>query len=451
MAEQIKILVVDDDFAMRHSLSSWIKEEGYPVDVAESGEEALEKIKKDKWDIVFLDLKMPGMDGIEVLEKIKSFSEDVVVVMITAYGTIDTAVLAMKKGAYDYILKPFNPDEISVLIKKIEQHQNIILENIRLRNELEEKYTYKELIGKSPAMQEVFNLIKDVAPTNTSVLITGESGTGKELVARAIHRTSLRKEMPFIAVNCAALTESLLESELFGHEKGAFTGATYTKKGRFEMADGGTLFLDEVGEISPRTQVELLRVLQEKEFRRVGGTKVIKVDVRIISATNKDLEQAVKNGEFRVDLYYRLNVVNIHLPPLRERKEDIPLLAKRFLDRYTTELNKKIARISDDAMKILVEYDWPGNVRELENVIERAVVVGKGNEITPEDIPISLDRNGKLSSTVPTTLKDVEKEHIIRMLDLFDWNISRTAKALEIDRQTLYNKIKKYGIVRKNQ
>ena len=446
MTKKPRILVVDDEAAIRESLNDWLLEDGYEVGLADGGETAVAMVMEKKWDVVLLDLKMPGMDGLEAMEKIKAARPDSEILMMTAFATIDTAVQAIKNGAFDYLVKPFDPDQIEMQIKKIISHKELVMENILLRQQLEEKSRYDEIIGTSDAMQDVFDLITRVAPTDSTVLITGESGTGKELVAQAIHGNSKCCYMPFIAVNCGALPETLLESELFGYEKGAFTGAEHTKKGRFEMADKGTLFLDEIGDISLKTQVNLLRVLQEKQFRRVGGQELITVDVRILAATNRDLQKGILENRFREDLYYRLNVITIHLPPLRERKEDIPLLATSFIRRYCLKINKDERNISPSALKSLMEYRWPGNVRELENVIERALVIGRGNEITTGDLPFSQKSPGP--KTLPKSLKMMEKFHIESILDDNEWNISRSARELDIDRQTLYNKIEKYTIKR---
>ncbi len=449
MTEQPKILIVDDEQIVRESLTNWLKEENYQVEAAENGTLALEKIRQGPFQVVLLDLKMPGMDGIQVLTELKKDYPDIEVIIMTAYGSVNTAVEAIKAGAYDYIVKPFDPEEVALLIKKILEHKNLILENILLRQKLEDKYEFEDLIGKSAVMQQLFELIRNVAPTSATVLINGESGTGKELVAKAIHAISPRRFEPFIALSCGALPDTLLESELFGYEKGAFTGAAHTKKGRFEMADGGTLFLDEVGEITLKTQIDLLRVLQEKAFRRLGGTELIKVDVRIISATNRDLPQAITQGLFRSDLYYRLNVVGLHLPSLRERREDIPLLAKHFLRRYTIEINKKIERLAPAALELLMEYNWPGNVRELENAIERAVVISPGHELTGKDFTFLQPNPGFFNEPSSRNLQELEKQHIHRILEENHWNVSKTAVDLGIDRVTLYNKIKKYGFERK--
>ena len=446
MTKKPRILVVDDETVVRESLKDWLMEDDYEVGLAASGEDAVSMAQTKNWDVILLDLKMPGMDGLEALKRLKKMMPEAEVLMMTAFATIDTAVQAMKEGAFDYLVKPFDPDEIEMHIKKIVEHKELVLENILLRQKLEEKYQYDEIIGKSGAMQEVFELITRIAPTDSTVLITGESGTGKELIAQAIHGNSTRCYMPFIAVSCGALPDSLLESELFGYEKGAFTGAEHTKKGRFEMADKGTLFLDEIGDISLKTQVDLLRVLQQKEFRRLGGEEVIKVDVRILAATNREIQKAIRENRFREDLFYRLNVISIHVPPLRERKEDIPLLVETFIRRYCLEMNKEEVKIAPTALKLLLDYDWPGNVRELENVIERALVIGQGKEIAADDLPFSRKELGP--EKFPKSLKIMEQMHIERILEETDWNISRAARELDIDRQTLYNKIEKYKITR---
>jgi len=446
MAQKPSILVVDDEAAMRESLKDWLMEDGYEVALASGGENAITMATEKNFDVILLDLKMPGMDGLETLRGLKNVSPQTEILMMTAYATVDTAVHAMKEGAFDYLVKPFDPEEIEIQIKKIIAHKELILENILLRKKLEEKYQFDEIIGRSDPMQEIFDLISRVAPTDSTVLITGESGTGKELVAQAIHGNSSRCYMPFIAVSCGALPDSLLESELFGYEKGAFTGAENTKRGRFEMADKGTLFLDEIGDISLKTQVDLLRVLQEKEFGRLGGEDTIKVDVRVIAATNRDLPQAIQENRFREDLYYRLNVISIHMPPLRKRKEDIPLLAESFIRKYCLEMNREEAKIAPSSLKLLMDYDWPGNVRELENIIERALVIGRGKEIIANDLPFS--SGDIMSESFPKSLKMMEKMHIERILDECGWNISRAARELDIDRQTLYNKIEKYDITK---
>ncbi len=443
--EKVKILVVDDEAIVRESLHDWLTDAGYHVLTAENGPKALEIIEREKPGIVIADLVMPGMDGIELMKKAKELKPNIEVIIITAYGSIPTAIAAMKEGAYDYIEKPFCPERAELLIQKLTQHQKLVEENFSLRQKLEDHYRFENIIAKSSKMQRVIELIKIVAKSNATVLITGESGTGKELVARAIHSQSHRRGKSFVAVSCAALPESLLESELFGHEKGSFTGAYAQKKGKFEFANRGTLFLDEVGEMSANVQVHLLRVLEEKEFTRVGGNEPIKVDVRVISATNKDLKRAIASGGFREDLYYRLNVVTIELPPLRERKEDIPLLAQHFLNTFALENRKKIAGFSPQATKSLLSYDWPGNVRELENAIERAVILAKDSLISLLDLPqenLSLAR----SASIGKNIKEVEKNHILNVLNDTGGNYSEAARILGISRMTLYHKVREYGL-----
>lgn len=446
MSRKIRILVVDDEAAMRECLRDWLLEDGHEVGLASSGPEAIAMVKDGNWHAVLLDLKMPGMDGLQTLAELRLLAPNTDVLMMTAYATIQSAVQAMKSGAYDYLVKPFDPDELELQIKKIVSHQELLLENILLRRRLEEREEFEEIIGQSEPMQELFELLSRVAPTDSTVLITGDSGTGKELVARAIHGNSPRCYYPFITVSCGALPETLLESELFGYEKGAFTGAEQTRKGRIEMAEGGTLFLDEIGEISAKTQVDLLRVLQEKKIQRLGGDQEIAVDVRILAATNRDLLQAIKEKRFREDLYYRLNVITIHLPSLRERKKDIPLLADHFMRKFCFEMNREPVNIAPEALELLMDYHWPGNVRELENIIERALVIGQGKSILPAHLPF--DRGKQREVELPESLREMEQHHIMRILEKTGWNISQSARRLEIDRQTLYNKIQKYGISR---
>jgi len=442
--KKVKILVVDDEAIVRESLQDWLADAGYQVFAAENGPKALEIIEKERLGIVITDLVMPGMDGIEMMKRAKEIQPDIEVIIITAYASIPTAIAAMREGAYDYIEKPFCPERAELLVKKLAQHQELVVENLSLRQRLEDRYRFENIITKSSKMQRMIELIKVVAKSNATVLITGESGTGKELVARAIHSQSHRQSKPFVAVSCAALPESLLESELFGHEKGSFTGAYARKKGKFEFANGGTLFLDEIGEMSANIQVHLLRVLEEKEFSRVGGNEPIKVDVRVVSATNKDLRKAIEKGEFREDLYYRLNVVPIELPPLRERKEDIPLLAQHFLNKFALENKKEVSEFSPEATEFLLGYDWPGNVRELENAIERAAILAKDSLITIADLPqenMSLAR-----STMPEkNLREVEKEHILDVLGETGGNYSEAARLLGITRMTLYKKAREYS------
>ena len=439
-----KILIVDDELIMRESLGGWLERDGYAIQTAPSGEDALEKLKETRFDILLVDIKMEGISGLDVLRHVKENDPDVAVVMITAYGSIPTAIEAMKNGAYDYMLKPFDPNELGVLIEKIIRYQDQAREMQFLRAEVKERTRFESMIGQSRPMQKVFDLISDVAPMESTVLITGQTGTGKGLAAKAIHTNSPRCNGPFVTVNCGAIPEHLMETELFGHQKGAFTDAKETKKGRLELAHRGTLFLDEVGEISMRMQIDLLRVLEDRVFYRVGGTQPMEVDFRVIAATNRNLEKAIKDGIFREDLFYRLNVISIIMPSLSQRKEDIPLLAEHFLHRFVQETNKTIGKISRDAMDELMLYDWPGNVRELENAIERAVVVGKEHQMLPEDLPILC--YGPFRGPQNDSLKEVEKNHIQQILTDNDWNIARSAKILGIDRSTLYSKIKKYEI-----
>jgi two-component system, NtrC family, response regulator AtoC len=446
MKEQYNILIVDDEKIVRDSLFHWFEEEGYNVDTAEDGESALKKYEKGKYDLLLLDMKMPGMSGIDLLTKIKSIDKDSLVILITAFASVPTAITALKQGAYDYVTKPVDPDELSHLVKKALEQKSLKQENKILKESIEEIIKLDNLIGESLQMRKIYELITTVAPTDTTVMIRGESGTGKELVAKAIHINSKRKYFPIIPVNCGALAETLLESELFGHEKGAFTGAQFKRKGKFEMADGGTLFLDEVATISAKMQVEILRAIESKQFSRVGGNQNIKSDFRLIAATNQSLENLVKEGEFREDLYYRLNVFTIHIPPLRERREDIPILAHFFLQKFSTSMNKPIKKIDCDAMDFLVKYDWPGNVRELENAIERAVVIGKTDTLKVENLPFNIASNHIDTDTGDKSLAAVEKKYILQILNENNWNISRSATQLRIDRVTLYNKINRYGL-----
>jgi len=451
MEKDVNILVVDDEEIVRESLCSWLKEDGYQAESVEDGFKALDIIKKKPWNVLFVDLKMPGMDGLEVMRRAKALQPEVPIVIITAYATVNTAVEAMKEGAYDYLVKPFNPEEISLIIRRLIEKQALLKENIFLRKELKKQFYFQDLISKSRKMQDIFELARTVAKSTSTILILGESGTGKELLARAIHLESLRADTPFVSVSCAALTETLLESELFGHEKGAFTHAISQKKGKFEMAHGGTIFLDEIGDIGAKLQLDLLRILQEKEFSRVGGNEVIKVDVRIIAATNRDLKKAIEEGKFREDLYYRLNVISILIPPLRERKEDIPLLVDHFIEKFNIEMKKKIEGISPEALNSIMAYIWPGNVRELENTIERAMVITKGTMINVEDLglPSRAEENSLTCAAPPSgdkSMKAVEKYHMAKILKENDWNIQRSAEILGIDRVTLYNKIRKYEL-----
>ncbi|MFP4640578.1 MAG: sigma-54-dependent transcriptional regulator [Dehalococcoidia bacterium] len=445
MKSQIKILAVDDEETVRESLKDWLTDSGYQVLVAEDGYKALDIIKREKIGILIADLVMPGIDGIELMRRTKEISPDTGVIIITAYGSVPSAVSAMHEGAYDYIEKPFCPERVESLLEKLMEHQRLVEENRVLREQLEDHYRFENIIAKSHKMHKIFDVVKTVAKSNASVLITGESGTGKELIARAIHNLSPRRDKPFVDVSCAALPESLLESELFGHERGAFTSAVNQRKGRFELAHRGTLFLDEIGEISTNMQVHLLRVLEEREFTRVGGTEPIKTDVRLISASNKNLKEAINEGEFRGDLYYRLNVVSIELPPLKERSEDIPLLAQHFLNKFARENQKGEIKLSSEAMDFLMKYDWPGNVRELENTIERAVVLTQDSTINVDDLATQNLPSAQQSSS-EGSLEDMEKQHIVNVLKETSGNHTEAAKRLGITRMTLYKKVKKYGV-----
>jgi len=442
MERKISILIVDDEESVRESLSLWFTEDGFRVKCAENAKQALSILESDNFDIILTDLKMPGMDGLEMLRRIKMLNKDSIVIVMTAFATVDTAVKALKEGAFDYVTKPFDPDDLSHLIRNAAKQISLTHENETLKKRVDSLESVEDLIGRSEAIKKVLKEIESVAPTNSSVIITGESGTGKELVARAIHANSLRKFYPMVSVHCGALTESLLESELFGHEKGAFTGALYNRKGRFEMADSGTIFLDEIATISQKMQIELLRVLETKSFMRVGGNKEITSDFRVICATNRDLKSMVDKGTFREDLYYRLNVMNIHVPPLRERTEDISLLADYFIRKYCIAMNKHVITMEPSALKRILEYQFPGNIRELENMIERAIVVGNGKKIALRDLPFGKE---VVESSIES-LDDFEKTFILKILTKYCWNISRTAAALKVDRVTLYNKIKKYGL-----
>ncbi|HOL73474.1 MAG TPA: sigma-54 dependent transcriptional regulator [Bryobacteraceae bacterium] len=440
--EKLSILIVDDEEVVRDSLVHWFTEEGYDVDSSASAPDALSKLAGREFDLVIADIRMPGMDGIELLEKIRSEQLDTSVIVMTGYASVETAVRALKHGAFDYITKPFDPDDLSVVVRNALEQHRLKRENRMLRQQLTEEASLNELIGGSDAMRRVREQIETVAGVDSTVLIEGESGTGKELVARAIHRLSPRRYNPMVVVHCGALTETLIESELFGHEKGAFTGAQYRKKGKFEAAMGGTVFLDEIADISLKTQTDLLRVLQEREIVRVGGTQAIKVDFRVIAASNRNLAEIVKEGKFRSDLFYRLNVFTIHLPPLRERHGDIPLLATHFLDKYSTQMNRKFTGFDRAAMDMLIAHNWPGNVRELENIVERAVVVGHEPLIRAHDLALPRPAEG----AEDLSLESVERRHIVRVLEDFGWNQTQAAKALGIDRVTLYHKIRRYGL-----
>ncbi len=444
MSEKANLLIVDDELIVRDSLSKWFREEGYEVEVAESASEALTKLAEHRYDLALLDIKMPGTDGIELQRRLHEVNPHLIVIIMTGYASVETAVAALKNGAYDYVTKPFDPDDISHTVSNALAHLRAEQENVRLREAVAAVSRPQELVGQSAAMKRVFEAIETVGPTEATVLITGESGTGKELVARAIHNASPRRYHPLVVIHCGALTETLLESELFGHEKGAFTGAQYRKKGNFEIAEGGTVFLDEIGDISLKTQTDLLRVLQEREITRVGGNQPIHVDFRCVAATNRRLEALVEEGKFRQDLYYRLNVFRIELPPLRERRDDIPLLVDHFIRKFGAPMNKRITRVSPRAMELLQVCDWPGNVRELENAIERAMVVAQEPELREQDFTLKLPaERGAANGT--RTLEEAERIHILRVLEECGGNQSRAAQVLDIDRVTLHNKLKKYG------
>ncbi len=444
MSNRTSILIVDDEKVVRDSLTNWFLEDGHRVGAAENAVEAIRQMQAQPWDIILLDIKMPGMDGMELQQRIKDLDPSATIIFITAHASVDTAVQALKSGAFDYVTKPVDPDYLSHLISNAMKQRALHRENIRLKEQIAEFPKLDEVVGESPAMQQVYQLVETVARTDTTVMIRGESGTGKELLARAIHSNSERRYFPMVTINCGAMPEGVLESELFGHERGAFTGAQYRRKGKLELADQGTLFLDEVGNIDVKTQMDLLRVIETKQFSRVGGNEIIRVDFRIICATNRDLERAIQEGFFREDLYYRLNVFTIYVPPLRERKSDIPLLANYFVKKYSRAMAKPISEISPEAMDVLVRFDWPGNIRELENAIERAMVVGKPPSILPENLPFRLTEKNHMPRS--GSLAAMEKIHIAAVLEQNNWNITRSADVLEIDRVTLYNKINKYGL-----
>jgi two-component system response regulator AtoC len=453
--ERVRILVVDDEEIVRESLAGWLDKDGYAVEQAPDGPTALARLRDQPFSIVIADLKMPGMDGLALQAQAKQLRPDLAVVIMTAYATVDTAVTAMKQGAFDYLVKPFDPEELSMMMQKIVAQQELVRENAVLRKALRKEHQLHDLASKAPSMQAVFELARSAARSSSTILILGESGAGKEVLARAIHAESPRAEGPFVDVSCAALTETLLESELFGHEKGSFTGATARRKGKFEIAHKGTLFLDEIGDIGPKLQVDLLRVLQERRFCRIGGNEPVEVDVRIVAATNKDLQRAVAAGTFREDLYYRLNVIPIRLPPLRERREDIPLLVDQFLERLSAELDREIDGVSAEAMAALLAHPWPGNVRELRNVLERGAVVARGAIIELSDLGLSppeapADHGpGPATASAPTeSLDEVERRHIASVLAHTGFNVSQSARVLGVDRVTLYNKMRKYGLKR---
>jgi two-component system response regulator PilR (NtrC family) len=453
-----KLLVADDEQSMREFLDIMLKKEGYKVSLASNGEEVLKLAERDIFDLILMDIRMPKLDGIAVLKKIKALSPETIVIMITAYASTDTAIRAMKEGAYDYVTKPFKVDEIKLIIRNALEKKNLQKENILLKQVVRDRYHFDNILGQSPKMLALYDLLEKVGPTKTNILIAGESGTGKELVAKAIHYNSPRKDKPFVTLNCGAIPELLIESELFGHMRGAFTDAIATKKGLFEMADEGTIFLDEISELPLLMQVKLLRVLQDKEFKRVGGTEDIRVDVRIMSATNKDLEEAVTEKRFREDLFYRLNVIQIKLPPLRDRREDISLLTMHFLKKYSEELNKHITGISPETLRILLNYDYPGNVRELQNIIERAVALESTQELTPQNLSSYLDqqpslKKGSIDLDIPNegldlekAVEELERNLLLKALDRTKGIKKKAAELLHINFRSMRYRLEKYGL-----
>jgi len=439
-----RILIVDDELSVRTSLREWFLEDGFDVETAEDGLDALRHLDDGAFDLMIVDLKMPGMDGISLQRRVREIDPNATIVILTAFASVETAVEALKMGAFDYVTKPVDPDELSHTVRRALERKQLTEENVRLREKVSELSGATPILGQSPAMRHVLELIESVAETDASVVVRGESGTGKELIARAIHAKSPRRFFPIVAVNCGAIPETLLESELFGHEKGAFTGAQYRRKGKIELAHGGTLFLDEIGDIPPKMQVDLLRVLESHRFTRLGGTQEIESDFRLICATNRDLEELVREGTFREDLYYRIHVFAIDVPPLRERREDIPELVEHFVHKFGRAMGKPPKQLTSEAEELLRSYDWPGNVRELENAIERAMVIGQGNRIRPEDLPLHVEREG--GRPKERSLESLERDHIERVLREESGNVSQAARVLGIDRGTLYNKMKKYGI-----
>ena len=448
----IKILVADDEPSHRQMIEAVLAAEGYEVTQAEDGQAAISAIEDRFYDLVIMDIRMPNVDGIQALQKIKQISPDIPVIIMTAYASVGTAVDALKSSAYDYLIKPLDIEELKILVAKALHHHQLEQENIYLKERLNDRFDFSNIIGHSPAMKKLFETMALVAPSEATVIIVGESGTGKELIANAIHQNSPRKDRPFIKVNCAALPETLLESELFGHEKGAFTGAIARKQGRFQLAHNSSIFLDEIAEMAPATQAKILRVLQEREFEPVGSTQTIKVDTRVIAATNKNLEEEIREGRFREDLYYRLNVVTVDVPPLHLRREDIPILADFFLKPYAEKNRRLIKGFTPRATDLLMRYDWPGNVRELENIIERAVIMARGEMITPLEFPIDLQnldeelKESRIDLTPGRSLKEVEKVMILRTLEEAGGNRTHAARILGISRRTLQLKLKEYGI-----
>jgi DNA-binding NtrC family response regulator len=448
-----KILIVDDEKPIRDSLKMVLDEEGYSTDIAGDGEEALQKIQEEEFDVVITDIKMPKLDGMQLLESATKVSPETFFIIMTAYASVKTAIDALRHGAYDYLIKPVEFDDVIIRVKRLVDYKKLALENKSLRQRISSDAGFTNLIGKSDSMKKVFSVVQQVAPTNSNVLIVGKSGTGKELVAKAIHFNSRRKEKIFLPINCGAISENLIESELFGHKKGSFTGATEDKQGLFKVADGGTLFLDEIGELPVHLQVKLLRAIEDREFIPVGGIKSVSTDVRIIAATNQNLFEKTKTGEFREDLYYRLNVVEIKLPPLNDRKDDIPLLLNHFIEKFCNEMGKKIIGVDNETMKVLMAHDWRGGVRELENVIERGVIFATKEYLTIDDLADYL-RGGNIPHGYPDSLKDAlrnfEYEHILKTIKKYEYNKDEAAKALEIGLSSLYRKMDELGIPTKS-
>ncbi len=448
MESKMRLMIVDDEQIVREALLIWFDKYGHEVDTAASGLQALEKLEQKPYQLLFVDIKMPGMDGIELLERVKDLYPDTMVVIITAYGSIESAVKAMRAGASDYLLKPFKPDQLSLVMERVLSQQKMAWDYQYLKGHLEQITRFDNIIGESGPMQKLYALIPEVAQSDSSVLITGETGTGKELVAKAIHAKSQRAQSPFIAINCGSFPDALMESELFGYKKGAFTGANHSRKGFLEVVCGGTLFLDEIGDTSTKMQVDLLRVLEDKKIYSVGSNTPVEVDFRLISATRQNLEKRISAGAFREDFYYRINVIRVHLPPLRDRKSDIAALADHFMEKYSHETTKHVDRITPDAVALLKSYDWPGNVRELENAIERAVVLSKSRTLTRDDF--SFLNPVPASSPAARTLKAVQKDHILKVLDEQDWQITRSAQILGINRVTLHKIIKRDKLTKRS-
>jgi DNA-binding NtrC family response regulator len=444
MDHKMNIMIVDDEKIVRESLFHWFTKLGHTAEKATSGLEALEILGKNPFDVLFVDIRMPEMNGIELLEKVKAEYPETVVIIITAYGSIESAVKAMQLGASDYLLKPFKPDYLSLVMEKVGQQVRLSSECNYLKGRLAKITRFDDIIGQGPAMQKIFDLILEVADSDASILLTGETGTGKELVAKAIHAKSKRSHFPFIPINCGAMPDSLLESELFGHQKGAFTGAIHSRRGFLEVVAGGTLFLDEIGEVSTKMQIDLLRVLDEKKIRRIGNCHTVTVDFRLISATRRNLAQEIAAGTFREDFFYRINVITIHLPPLRDRKEDIPLLLEHFLDKYSRETTKHVDHITRDTIARLSAYEWPGNVRELENAVERAVVLARSRTLDIQDFSFLQVTPAMFAK--PMSLRDMEKQYIRRILEECGWNVTKAAKVLDINRVTLHKKMKRFAL-----